>query len=156
MVDKLRTCPNCGGALIFKQDVFCPDCKKHYRCSPQCPRCNQVIRPLGDVWWCNNCAGWIAPNDVFLVIGDEYKSLFTFTTKEIASTLKGKPQEPPLPPPSEQGLNEPPPPPSEQYKCQFHCKSCGHSFWVYERRFKIPYCQECGAPNPKFIKFVKI
>lgn len=72
---------------------------------------------------------------------------------------KRKQRLPPPPPPPQssmvdQGQPPPPPPmPSEQgkYKSQFQCRACGRSFWVYEHRFKVPYCQECGAPDPVHI-----
>ena len=51
-----------------------------------------------------------------------------------------------------------PPPPQDRvkYKSQFRCKACGHSFWVYEHRLKIPYCQECGAPDPVYVATEKL
>lgn len=137
--DISRTCKKCGVELIFKKDVYCLKCKTYYKFSPLCPRCNRVLKILGDVWWCDNCAGWIAPNDVKLVIGDEYKGFFTFFKKALQEPL-------PLPPlPSKQG----------KYKSQFNCKACGHSFWVYEHRLKVPYCQNCGAPDPIHIVTVE-
>jgi DNA-directed RNA polymerase subunit RPC12/RpoP len=60
----------------------------------------------------------------------------------------------------EKGPLPPPPPPlsSEQgkYRSQFRCYNCGRSFWIYEHRTKIPYCQECGASNPIYVATAKL
>lgn len=64
----------------------------------------------------------------------------------------------------EQGKPSPPssttsPLPFEQkqvkYKSQFNCKACGQSFWVSEHRFKVPYCLNCGAPDPVHIETIE-
>lgn len=59
---------------------------------------------------------------------------------------------PPLP------LEELPPPPPlmpkqvvVHWRSQFRCNACGQPFWIDERRTKIPYCPQCGAPDPKVI-----
>jgi len=71
------------------------------------------------------------------------------------------PQPIPLPPPPDGMIKkveqQKPPPPSEysKYKSQFHCNACERSFWIYEHRLKIPYCQECGAPDPVHVVTVE-
>ena len=53
---------------------------------------------------------------------------------------------------------EEPPPVSylpTKYKSHFNCKACGYSFWVSEHRFKVPYCLNCGAPDPIHIVTVE-
>lgn len=32
---------------------------------------------------------------------------------------------------------------------EFKCRSCGKSFEIYENR--VPFCQECGHPDPEHI-----
>jgi hypothetical protein len=63
--------------------------------------------------------------------------------KQLFLKLKVKP---PLPPP---------PRTDGRYRSQFNCKACGRYFWVYEHRLKIPYCQECGSPEPEHVLTVK-
>lgn len=54
----------------------------------------------------------------------------------------------PIPPPVPLLLES-----SEQfrYKSQFYCKACQNSFLIDEHKFKVNFCQKCGAPNPVFV-----
>jgi len=61
------------------------------------------------------------------------------------------------PPKEEKELPLPPPPPpmpkqiEKHWRSQFRCNACGQIFWIDEHRIRIPYCPQCGAPNPKVI-----
>jgi len=60
------------------------------------------------------------------------------------------------PPREEKELPLPPPPPmpkqiEKRWRSQFRCNACGQIFWIDEHRIRIPYCPQCGAPNPKVI-----
>lgn len=37
----------------------------------------------------------------------------------------------------------------KHWQSQFHCDTCGQTFWLDEHRTNIPYCPKCGAPDPK-------
>lgn len=95
--------------------------------------------PKGILFWfvMNNWGEYamiILPSIVMVAVG------IKFLRKKHTS---GQPLLPPAP-----SAPLPPPPPSDKYKSQFLCKACGRSFWVYENRLKVPFCQECGAPDP--------
>jgi len=34
---------------------------------------------------------------------------------------------------------------------EFKCRSCGRSIEIYENRDRVPFCQECGHPDPEHI-----
>lgn len=135
----VRRCQNCGMEVTGKK--YCPYCgsnlevatkretaikaakkvatataksvavaaaKRYMRYVKLCPNCLRALEKRGDVYWCRNCVGWVAPKDA--ISRDDRQ-----------------------------------PPEQRKYRSQFHCNSCGRSFWVNEHRLKIPYCQECGA-----------
>jgi len=196
---------------------------------PVCPKCGSDLGKRGEVFWCKNCIGWIAPNatkykirhkscghwnlkdsqicdgcgqrldDDYVVITEQGRIRILSIKEEERRRRREEDREedkrkieedkrrreeegkkkgegmqssdlskqlaglnlkfkrvikqekdrdtPPLPPPPLRDLGK--------YKSQFRCKACGRSFWVYEHRFKIPYCQECGAPDPVYVVTVE-
>jgi len=207
---------------------------------PVCPKCGSDLGKRGEVFWCKNCIGWIAPNaikfkmrhkscghwnfkdshlcegcgqrldDDYVVVAEqgririlsikeeekngrreeereenkrkieedkrrreEERTLLIkreieekkkrggeVQSSDLSKQLRGvnlkfkrviKREKgevtPPLPPPQPHDRGK--------YKSQFRCKACGRSFWVSEHRLKVPYCLNCGAPDPIHIVIVE-